>query len=154
VCRLLNHGLPFVIVCHPDLKFNMIDRIQSLRYIFFLKVHLQRITGLSVLVQSNFRMGNRSESFSECAQVRTKMHRKDWAWSVRLVYDLSELSGVITIGPIVVGVLQMISEPTLVISRAHMGQLKRIWCRTGQGHAYVRMTRGTSVRDTIWYVCY
>jgi hypothetical protein len=30
------------------------------------------------LAQSNFRMGDRPGSFSECVQVRTKMHRKDY----------------------------------------------------------------------------
>jgi hypothetical protein len=29
------------------------------------------------LPQSNFRMGDRSRSFSGCAQVRIKVHRKD-----------------------------------------------------------------------------
>jgi hypothetical protein len=32
-------------------------------------------------------MGDRPGSFSRCTQVRTKMCRKDYDWSVRLVYD-------------------------------------------------------------------
>jgi hypothetical protein len=37
------------------------------------------------------------------------------------------------------GVLQMVSEPTLTVSRARTGQLRRIQWRTGQGRGYVRM---------------
>jgi hypothetical protein len=50
-------------------------------------------------------------------------------------------------------ILQMVSEPTLVVSWAHTDQLRRIWWRTGQGRGYVHMTRGSSGRDTVWYVC-
>jgi hypothetical protein len=63
---------------------------------------------------------------------------------VGLVYDPRELPGVMTVRPGVAGVLQMISEPTLTVSRAH----------TGQGRGYVCMTHGSSGRDTVWYVCY
>jgi hypothetical protein len=72
---------------------------------------------------------------------------------VGLVYDPRGLSGVTTIRPEVVGVLQMVSEPTLAVSRARTGQLRRIQWRTGQGRGYVHMTRGSSKRDTVWYVC-
>jgi hypothetical protein len=59
-----------------------------------------------------------------------------------LVYDPRGLPGVTTARPRVAGVLQMVSEPTLTVSRA---------C-TGQGRGYVRMMRGSSRRDTVWYV--
>jgi 1,4-dihydroxy-2-naphthoyl-CoA synthase len=72
---------------------------------------------------------------------------------VGLVYNPRGLPGVMTARPGVAGVLQMVSELTLAVSRARMGQLKRIWWRTGQGHGYVRMMRGSSGRDMIWYVC-
>jgi hypothetical protein len=98
-------------------------------------------------------MGDRPTSFPGCAQVRTKMHRKDYDWSVGLVYDPTELLGVTTARPEVTGVLKMVSEPTLVVSRARMSQLRRIRWHTGQGHGYVRMTRGSSGSDTVWYVC-
>jgi hypothetical protein len=49
-----------------------------------------------------------------------------------------------TTRPGVAGVLQMVSELTLVVSQA----------RTGQGRGYVHMTRGSSERDRVWYVCY
>jgi hypothetical protein len=49
----------------------------------------------------------------------------------------------------VVGVLQMVSEPTLTVSRARMGQLRWIRWRTGQGRGYVCMTRGFSGRDMV-----
>jgi hypothetical protein len=58
---------------------------------------------------------------------------------VGLVYDTRELPGVTTVRPVVAGVLQIVSEPTLTVSRA----------RTGQGRGYVRMTRGSSRRDTV-----
>jgi hypothetical protein len=98
-------------------------------------------------------MGDRPGSFHGCAQVRTKVHRKDYDWSMGLVYDLRELPKVTIARLRVAGVLQMVSEPTLAVSRAHMSQLRRIQWRTGQGHGYVRMTRGSSGRDMVWYVC-
>jgi hypothetical protein len=45
---------------------------------------------------------------------------------VGLVYDLKELSGVTTVRPKMTGVLQMILEPTLIISLAHTSQLRRM----------------------------
>jgi hypothetical protein len=63
------------------------------------------------------------------------------------------LPGVTTVRPEVVGVLQMVSELTLAVSWARTGQLRRIRWRTGQGRGYIRMTRGSSGRDTVWYVC-
>jgi hypothetical protein len=47
---------------------------------------------------------------------------------VGLVYDPRGLSGVTTARPRVAVVLQMVSEPTLAVSRAHTSQLKR--CNT------------------------
>jgi hypothetical protein len=43
-----------------------------------------------------------------------------------LVYDLRELLGVTTVRPEVPGVLQMVLELTLTVSRARTGQLRRI----------------------------
>jgi hypothetical protein len=68
---------------------------------------------------------------------------------VGLVYDPRELTGVTTTRLRVAGVLQMVSEPTLAVSRARMSQLRRMRWRTGQGRGYVRMTRGSSGRDTV-----
>jgi hypothetical protein len=60
---------------------------------------------------------------------------------VGLVYDRKGLPGVTTARPVVAGVLQMVLEPTLMVSRARTGQLRRIqWC-TSQRRGYVRMTR-------------
>jgi hypothetical protein len=72
---------------------------------------------------------------------------------VGLVYDPRGLTGVTTARPGVAEVLQMASEPTLMVSQARTSQLRRIRWRTGQGRGYVRMTRGSSERDTVWYVC-
>jgi hypothetical protein len=77
------------------------------------------------------------------------VHRKDYGWSMGLVYDPKELPGVTTARRGVTGVLQMVSEPTLAVSRAHMGQLRGIWWHTGQGREYIRMTRGSSGSDTV-----
>jgi hypothetical protein len=51
-------------------------------------------------------MGDRPGSFLGCAQVRTKVCRKDYGWSMGLVYDPRGLSGVTTARPRVAGVLQ------------------------------------------------
>jgi hypothetical protein len=72
---------------------------------------------------------------------------------VGLVYDPRELPRVMTARPGVDGVLQMVSELTLVVSRARTGQLRRIQWRTDHGRGYIRMTRGFSRRDTVWYIC-
>jgi hypothetical protein len=72
---------------------------------------------------------------------------------VGLVYDPRELTGVTAARPGVAGVLQMVSELTLTVSRMRTSQLRRIRWRTGQGRGYVRMTRGSSGRDIVWYVC-
>jgi hypothetical protein len=66
-----------------------------------------------------------------------------------LVYDPRGLSGVMTAKPDVVGVLQMVSESTLVVSRACIRQLRRIRWRTGQGRGYIYMTCGSYGRDTV-----
>jgi hypothetical protein len=50
-----------------------------------------------------------------------KVHTKDSYWSVGMVYGPRELPGVITTGPGVYGVLQMVSKPTLAVSRACVG---------------------------------
>jgi hypothetical protein len=72
---------------------------------------------------------------------------------VGLVYDPRGLPGVTTVRPGVAEVLQMVSELTLTVSRARTSQLRRIRWRTGQRRGYIRMTCGSSVRDTVWYVC-
>jgi hypothetical protein len=52
--------------------------------------------------------------------VRTKC-AKDTCWSVGTIYDPIELPEVSTVGPGVDGVLQVVSEPTLAVSRACVG---------------------------------
>jgi hypothetical protein len=54
-------------------------------------------------------MGDRPGSFPGCTQVKTKVCRKDYGWSVGLVYDLRELPGVTTARPEVAGVLHSIT---------------------------------------------
>jgi hypothetical protein len=46
-----------------------------------------------------------------------KVRTKDPCWSVGTIYDPKELPGVSTAGPGVDGVLQVVSEPTLTVSR-------------------------------------
>jgi hypothetical protein len=65
------------------------------------------------------------------------------------VYDPRGLPRVTTARPRVAGVLQMVSEPTLTVSRVRTCQLRRIRWRTGQGRGYVRMMRESSGRDTV-----
>jgi hypothetical protein len=62
---------------------------------------------------------------------------------------LGGLSGVTTVRPGVAGVLQMVSELTLAVSWACVGQLRRIRWHMGQGRGYVRMTCGSSRMDGI-----
>jgi hypothetical protein len=68
---------------------------------------------------------------------------------VELVYDPTGLTGVMITRPGVPRVLQIVSELTLVVSRVHMGQLRKIRWRTGQGRGYVRMTCESFERDTV-----
>jgi hypothetical protein len=72
---------------------------------------------------------------------------------VRLVYDHRELTIVTTVRPGVVGMLQMVLELTLAVSWARTGQWRRIRWHTGQGCRYIHMTRGSSGREMVWYVC-
>jgi hypothetical protein len=50
-----------------------------------------------------------------------KVRTKDSCWSVQTIYDPRELLGVCTAGPRVNEVLQVVSEPTFVVSRACVG---------------------------------
>jgi hypothetical protein len=45
-----------------------------------------------------------------------KVRTKDSCWSVRTIYDPTELPGVSTAGPRLDEVLQVVSEPTLAVS--------------------------------------
>jgi hypothetical protein len=68
---------------------------------------------------------------------------------VGLVYDSRGLPEVTITRPGLSGVLQMVLKPTLVVSRARTGQLRRMRWRTGQGRGYGRMKCGSSERDTV-----
>jgi hypothetical protein len=50
-----------------------------------------------------------------------KVRIEDLCWSVGTIYDPRELTGVSTIGPGLDRELQVVSEPTLVVSRAFVG---------------------------------
>jgi hypothetical protein len=50
-----------------------------------------------------------------------KVHTKDSCWSVGTIYNPSELPGVSTADPRLDGVLQVVSETTLAVSRACVG---------------------------------
>jgi hypothetical protein len=69
------------------------------------------------------------------SRVRTsedKVRRKDLCWSVRAVYVLEKRSDVSMLGLEEAGHYRMVSELTLVVSRAHVLQLRRHgvhgWC--------------------------
>jgi hypothetical protein len=62
-----------------------------------------------------------TRKYSRVHMSEDKVRTKDSRWSVGMVYDPKGLSGVTTTGPRVDGVLQMVSEPTLMISRACVG---------------------------------
>jgi hypothetical protein len=50
-----------------------------------------------------------------------KVRTKDSCWSVGTIYDPRELPGVSTVGSELDEMLQVVSEPTLTISRACVG---------------------------------
>jgi hypothetical protein len=50
-----------------------------------------------------------------------KVSAKDSCWCVGTIYDPRELPRVSIVGPGVDGVLQMVSEPTLTVSRVCVG---------------------------------
>jgi hypothetical protein len=50
-----------------------------------------------------------------------KVSTKDSCWSVEMIYGPRGLTEVSIAGPEVDGVLQMVSEPTLAVSRACVG---------------------------------
>jgi hypothetical protein len=66
-------------------------------------------------------MGDRPGKFSRMRMSEDKVRKKDMCWSVGTIYDPRELSGVSTTGPGVDGALQVVSEPTLAVSRACVG---------------------------------
>jgi hypothetical protein len=67
-------------------------------------------------------MRDRPKSFLGCVSVRTKCVQKTriGLWG-SMVYDPRELPGVSNAGPGVDGMLQMISESNLTVSRACVG---------------------------------
>jgi hypothetical protein len=73
-----------------------------------------------------------------------KVHTKDSCWSVGTIYDLRELPEISTAGPGVDGVLEMVSEPTLAVSRACVGygvRVYEVWCMwVWSGHMAWHMT--------------
>jgi hypothetical protein len=50
-----------------------------------------------------------------------KVRTKDSCWSVGMVYDPRRLLGVSIVGQGVNGMLQIVSEPTLLVSRVCVG---------------------------------
>jgi hypothetical protein len=50
-----------------------------------------------------------------------KLRTKDSCWSVGTIYDPRELPGVSTTDPEVDMMLQVVSEPTLIVSQACVG---------------------------------
>ena len=77
-------------------------------------------------------MGDRSGNLSWVRTSEDKVRRKDLCGSVRAVYVLEKLSDVSGPGLGEAGRYRMVSEPTLVVSRARVSQLRRHgahgWC--------------------------
>jgi hypothetical protein len=84
-------------------------------------------------------MGDRSGSFLGCAQVRTKVHRKEYDWSVGLVYDPSELSGVTTARPGVTGVLQWEVYKCIIKIYIYTNKIQR-WLTFSHTHILIRLS--------------
>ena len=85
-------------------------------------------------------MGDRSGSFTGCARVRTKCAEKTSVGLWGQSRDPRELPGVAAPDTTVSGVLHLVSEPTLAVTRACAGQ--------GRGHVARRGTcAGTGRMD-------
>jgi hypothetical protein len=89
--------------------------------IFFSEAYSERTSKLSVLGLEQFGMGDRPGSFLGLRMSEDTVRTKDSCWSVRTIYDARELAGVSTTGPGLDGVLQVVLEPTLAVSRACVG---------------------------------
>jgi hypothetical protein len=87
----------------------------------FSEVYLKRTSGLSMLGPEQSWDGWPTEKSSQVWTSEDKVRTKDSCWSVGTVYDPRGLLGVSIIGPRLDGVLQMVSEPTLMVSRAYVG---------------------------------
>ncbi|TVU01059.1 hypothetical protein EJB05_53492, partial [Eragrostis curvula] len=72
-------------------------------------------------------MGDRPGSPSRVRTSEDKVRRKDMCWYVRSVLIPRELPGV-RARPRGGGTLQVVSEPTLVVSRARVGAVAQAWC--------------------------
>jgi hypothetical protein len=70
-------------------------------------------------------MGDRPGSPSRVRTSEDKVRRKDLCGSVRAVYVLEKLPDVSGSSLVEAGRYRMISEPTLVVSRAHVSQLRK-----------------------------
>jgi hypothetical protein len=70
-------------------------------------------------------MGDRPKSPSWVRMSEDKVRRKDLCGSVRAVYVLEKLPDLSGPGPVEAGCYRMVSEPTLVVSRARVSQLRR-----------------------------
>jgi hypothetical protein len=66
-------------------------------------------------------MGDRPGSFSRVRMSEDKVRTKCTCWSVGTIYNPRELPGVSTTGQGVDGVLQVVSEPNLTVSRVCVG---------------------------------
>jgi hypothetical protein len=75
--------------------------------------------------------------FSRVCMSEDKVCTKDSCWCVGMIYDPRELPEVSIVGSKVYGVLQLVSEPTLTVSRACVGLgvraygAWRMWARAG-----------------------
>jgi hypothetical protein len=58
---------------------------------------------------------------------------KDSCWSVGTLYDPRDIPGVSTTDPGVDDVLQVVSEPSLVVSRGVWARGSGIWCMVNVG---------------------
>jgi hypothetical protein len=70
-------------------------------------------------------MGDRPRSPSRVRTSEDKVRRKDLCRSVRAVYVLEKLPDVSVSSLVEAGHYRMVSEPTLVVSRARVSQLHR-----------------------------
>jgi hypothetical protein len=85
-------------------------------------------------------MGDRPESSSRVHMSEDKVRRKDLCWSVRTVYILEKRPDVSGPNLEEAGRYRMVLEPTLVVSRVRVSQLRRHGAHGWSGH-------------TAWHMC-
>jgi hypothetical protein len=103
-------------------RLNRINRVSiRTRYIFFFGILSRKNLQVKRAWLGAIWDGWPTGKFSQVRMSEDKVCTKDSCWSMGTIYDPRELPGVSTIGPGLDGMLQVVSEPTLAVSRGCVG---------------------------------